>query len=134
MPNILEQIDKKYGTEFSTKIQGGSFMNFVNYIEQQYMDNLAPFEPIMTQFEQITNGKNEVIINKHLVVKYLRDETMDRISQVVEYAVDFFTRLYKLDDFDEIKDKLINLATRLNTLAMYRHDHYEKLVVFLKIK
>lgn len=134
MANILQEIDKKYGTEYATKIQDGSFMNFVFYTEQQYDQNLSLFEPVMIQFEQIKKGAKNIAINKHLIVKYLRDEVMGKISEVVEYAVDFFTKFYKLNDFDEIKDKLISLSTRLNTLAAYRHDNYEALVVFLKIQ
>lgn len=132
MANTLLQIDKKYGTSYSTKIMEGSFMGLINYIEEQYNHHLAPFESISPKFDAYLKGDLSSRVNKLNVVDYLNDATMDILSEVVEYAAEFLTTQYKLSDFEEIKEKLIRVATQINSLASYRHDHYKDFYNYLK--
>lgn len=132
MSNPLVQIDKKLGTEYAIRMQSGSFMGYVNYIEMQFQKEWGSYEALKNLFEQYKAGAMKQPINRQLIIDFLQPEATDNLSEVIEYTVDFFTKQYKLSDFDEIKEKLIQLSTDLMDMAAYRHDNFDALATYLR--
>lgn len=131
-PKSLAQIDKEFGTEYASILQHSSFMGLVQYMEAQFDKDWAAFMRLKPSFDEYLKIGGIKTINKREIVQFLNHDSSDILAEVLEYAVGFFTQFYKLDDFEVVKQKLIDLTNNLNSLVAYRHDYYKDLLLYLK--